>query len=139
MPTESNRRRLIAVQGSEDYSAYLPKRLLADPKGGALAVVGHVDPAWVHSFESPVTRKQRIYPFGFTLARLLRGKPVGYAVSAFDQKYSDHSTDLLSLIEDMEEDGIVPDPLALGHLWICRNDAQNYVIVGDPAVSLRLA
>ena len=137
VPTEDARMRLIAVQGKEDFTAYLPKRLLADPQGGALAVVGHVDPAWVHSFESPVTKGRRIYPFGFTLARLLRGKPVGYAVNAFDQKYIDYITDLLNLIEDMEEDGIVPDPLELGDLWICRNDAQNYVIVGDPAVRLR--
>jgi hypothetical protein len=136
-PTEAGRQQLAATQGEEDFVAYLPKALLANPKGGALAVVGHVDPAWVHSFTSPVTGGRRIYPFGFTLARLLRGKPVGFAVTSFNQKYADLSTDLLSLIEDKEEDGLLPDSADLSDLWICRNDAQNYVIVGDPAVRLR--
>jgi hypothetical protein len=119
--------------------AYLPQRLLANPQGGGLAVVGHVDPAWIHSFESPITGGRRIYPFGFALARLLRGAPVGYAVNAFNQKYADYSTDLLGMIEDLEEEDIPPDPDDLGDLWICRNDAQNYVIIGDPAVRLRFA
>lgn len=137
MPNEEDRQELKDTQGKEAFTAYLPKCLLASPKGGALAVVGHVDPAWVHSFVSPITEGRRIYPFGFTLARLLRGMPVGYAVDVFNKKYSDYSTDLLSLIEDLEEDGVEPDPYELGDLWICRNDAQNYVIVGDPAVRLR--
>lgn len=137
VPTEEERQQLAAMQGKEDFTAYLPKSLLANPLGGALAVVGHVDPAWVHSFESPVTKGRRIYPFGFTLARLLRGKPVGFAVSTFNQKYTDYSTDLLSLIEDKEEDNMMLDPSDFADLWICRNDAQNYVIIGDPAACLR--
>lgn len=140
VPTEEGRLRLERTEAKEqDFVAYLPQRLLANPPGGALAVVGHVDPAWIHSFESPITKGRRIYPFGIALARLLRGTPVGYAVTAFNQKYSDYSTDLLSLIEDLEEDDIMPDPDNLGDLWICRNDAQNYVIIGDPAVRLRFA
>lgn len=140
VPTDIDRERLIRTEAKEtDFVAYLPMRLLANPQGGALAVVGHVDPAWVHSFESPVTKGRRIFPFGFALAMLLRGKPVGYAVTAFNQKYSDLSTDLLSMIEDLEEDDVSPDPEDLGDLWICRNDAQNYAIIGDPAVRLRFA
>lgn len=136
VPAESDRQQLEALQGTEDFVAQLPKSLLSNPSGGALAVVGHVDPAWVHSFTSPVTGERRVYPFGFTLARLLRGKPVGFAVMAFNHRYSDLSTDLLSLIEDQEETGEWPDSLDFADLWICRNDAQNYAIVGDPAVSL---
>jgi hypothetical protein len=138
VPTEEMREKLMLTEAKEtDFVAYLPTKLLSNPQGGALAVVGHVDPAWVHSFESPITRGRRIFPFGFALARLLRGKPVGYAVTAFNQKYSDLSTDLLGMMEDLEEDDIEPDPEDLGDLWICRNDAQNYAIVGDPAVRLR--
>lgn len=138
VPTDIGRNRLIRTEAKDtDFVSYLPMRLLANPQGGALAVVGHVDPAWIHSLQSPVTKGRRIYPFGFALARLLRGKPVGYAVTAFNQKYSDLSTDLLSMIEDLELDDIAPDPEDLGDLWICRNDAQNYAIIGDPAVRLR--
>jgi hypothetical protein len=99
-------------------------------------VVGHVDPAWIHSFTSPVTKERRIYPFGLTLARLLRGNPVGFAVATFNQKYSDLSVDLLSIIEDIEDTGQLPDSSEFMDLWVCRNDAQNYVIIGDPAVRL---
>jgi hypothetical protein len=138
LPTDEGRERLIRTEAKEtDFVAYLPTQLLANPQGGALAVVGHVDPAWIHSLQSPVTKGRRIFPFGLALARLLRSKPVGYAVTAFNQKYSDLSTDLLSVIEDLEENDISPDPEDLGDLWICRNDAQNYAIIGDPAVHLR--
>ncbi|MFX0183071.1 MAG: hypothetical protein ACFE95_08325 [Candidatus Hodarchaeota archaeon] len=136
IPSMEGRERLSEIQGKEDFVSYLPKALLADPQGGALAVIGHVDPAWVHSFESPLSKRRRIDLFGFTLARLLRGKPVGFAVNTFNQKYTDLSTDLLSMIEDKEEDDLMPDPLDFTDLWICRNDAQNYVILGDPAVHL---
>jgi len=137
MPTETGRQQLKATQGKEDFVASLPKALLANPKGGAAAVVGHVDPAWVHSFIGPITKERRIDPFGFTIARILRNNPVGFAVTAFNQRYSDLSVDLLSLIEDKEETGQLPDSLNFSDLWVCRNDAQNYVIVGDPAVHLR--
>jgi hypothetical protein len=138
MPTQARREQLESTQGQEDFVAYLPKALLANPGGGALAVVGHVDPAWVHAFTSPVTGDRRIEPFGFTLARLLRRQPVGSAVTTFTKKYADLSTDLLSMIEDQEETGQLPDPANFSDLWVCRNDAQNYVVIGDPAVRLRL-
>jgi hypothetical protein len=137
VPTETRRQRLRNTQGNEDFVAYLPKALLANPQGSTLAVVGHVDPAWVHSFISPVTQERRNYPFGFTLARLLRGAPVGYATMTFSQKYAELSVDLLSLIEDEEESGQLPDPSDFSEMWVCRNDAQNYAIIGDPAVRLR--
>jgi hypothetical protein len=139
VPSSEGRQRLATTQAQEDFVAYLPKTLLSNPQGAALAVVGHVDPAWVHAFVSPTTRERRIDPFGLTLARLLRGTPVGFAVMSFSQKYADLSTDLLSLIEDIEITGQLPDPATFADLWICRNDAQNYTIIGDPAVRLRCA
>ncbi len=137
MPEGRGRQRLETAQGVQDFVAYLPKALLAHPRSRALAVVGHVDPAWVHAFRGTVTRERRIDPFGFTLARLLRGKPVGFALMSFKQKYTDISTDLLSLIERNQKTALLPDPAEFMDLWICRNDAQNYVIIGDPAVRLR--
>ncbi|GAB4526958.1 MAG: hypothetical protein Kow0063_01750 [Anaerolineae bacterium] len=46
----------------------------------------------------------------FALARLMRGRPIGFAVAAFSQKYADLSTDLLNLVEDVDETGLIPDP-----------------------------
>jgi hypothetical protein len=136
VPDGKPRQSLEVVQGKEDFVAYLPKALLANPNRGSLAVIGHVDPAWSSSFTSPITKERRIHPFGFALARLLRGKPIGFAVTAFNQKYAEISTSLLSLIEDMDETGKLPEPTNMADLWICRNDAQNYVVIGDPAVHL---
>jgi len=127
---EKDRQALEVYQGKEDFVAYLPKALLANPQG-ALAVVGHVDPAWTTSFTSPVEGERRIDPFGFTLVSLLQGEPVGHAVKSFYQKLFFYDQVLTSLMEDED------DLAALADLWICRNDVQNYVIVGDPAVRLR--
>jgi hypothetical protein len=165
VPSAYGRKRLGAHQGTGDFTAHLPQRLLADPQGGALAVIGHIDPAWTYSFVSPVTGERRTDPFGFSLVRLLKGKPVGHAVVPFAQRHGDISTDLLSLYEHVREpetvwqriaralglqglfrtdrestgQGMVRDPRELGDLWICRNDARNYVVLGDPAVRLRFA
>lgn len=137
IPEEKNRRALSLFQTAKDNVSYLPKSLLANPNGGALAVVGHVDPNYATSFISPISGDRRIHPFGLALSRLFRGKPVGFAVTAFNQKYSDLSTDLLTIIEDKRDFGEIPDPSNFSSLWICRNDAQNYAIIGDPAVHLR--
>jgi hypothetical protein len=130
LSNEEDRQALSAYQGKEDFVAYLPKALLTNPRGGALAVVGHLDPAWSASFTSPVEGERRIDPFGFTLASLLRGEPVGHAVKSFDERLAFYDQVLLALIEDEE------NAEALANLWVCRNDVQNYVIVGDPAVRL---
>jgi hypothetical protein len=139
LPEGDSKEGLKAVQGTEDFVGYLPKALLANINGGSLAVIGHVDPAWLSSFVDPLTNERRIFPFGFAMARLLRGKPVGFSVSAFNEKYAETSTGLLSLIEDMEEEAMPPDQIQsqLADLWICRNDAQNYIVIGDPAVRLK--
>jgi hypothetical protein len=128
--SEKDRKALKAYQGKEDFVAYLPKALLANPQGGALAMVGHVDPAWTSSFTSPVEGERRVDPFGFTLVSLLLGEPVGHAVKAFYQKLFFYNQILADLIEEGE------DPESLAKVWLCRNDTQNYVIIGDPAVRL---
>jgi len=138
LPAKKNRDRMRNMQSVDDLVSYLPKALLTYPGQEALAIVGHVDPAWAYSFESPVTRERRIFPFGKALARMLSGKPIGFALNVFNQKYTDYSTDLLSLTEDRNVDIDERGLIDLADLWICRNDAQNYIVVGDPAARLRI-
>jgi hypothetical protein len=112
----------------------LPQRLLAHPKGGALAVVGHVERAWSYSFMWPRIGRQ-LQIFDSSLGSLLRGTPVGQAVEYFNDHYAALTTELESLKEDLQF-GAAANPAELSGLWTAKNDARNYVILGDPAVRL---
>lgn len=119
---------------AESFVARLPQRLLGHPKGGALAVVGHVDRAWTFSFEWPGTGAQ-IQAFESALDRMLAGYPVGAAMEFFNQRYAELYTDLC---EEREEIGwgVEPDAVAFSALWTAAQDARSYLVLGDPAVRL---
>lgn len=116
--------------------AALPQRLLSHPGGGALAVIGHVERTWGYSIRPPGLGP-RLLPFRNLLGRVLRGEPVGHATKDFSDRYVS-----AALAIQNATSGTLPGPRPseadLAAAWVKRNDAQNYILLGDPAVRLRV-
>jgi hypothetical protein len=123
------------VVAEEPFVAALPQRLLAHPQGGALAVIGHIERAWGYSFESG--GQGQLLPFQNAIGRILNGQPVGYAMKDFNEKYAQLSANISEILEQISFGKIIPDA-QLARLWTERNDAQNYVVLGDPAATLKV-
>ena len=118
------------------FVAALPKRLLSHPRGGALAVIGHVERAWGYSFQSPQIGSQ-IGKFVATLTQLMQGLPVGLATDYFNIQYATMATSLAKRLEDQLYGQEISDR-ELAALWTSHNDARSYIVLGDPAVRLPL-
>lgn len=131
---ERHRSGACRQRAPRSFVAPLPQRLLSHPRGGALAVIGHVDRAWTHAFDSPGT-SNNVQAFESTLQRLLAGYPVGAAMEYFGQRYAEMATELSQVLDEAKY-GADIDPTVLLHLWTATNDARSYVVVGDPAVRL---
>ncbi len=112
----------------------LPQRLLSHRRGGALAVIGHVDRAWTHSFVGLHNQPQRT-PFEDVVRRLSAGEPVGSAMEPVNMRYAETATLLANLVEEARF-GRTPPEEQLIRLWTAHGDARNYVVLGDPAVRL---
>lgn len=113
--------------------ARLPQAML---RRGALAVLAHVDRAWSYGFQSPTGRGQ-YQGFRSVIDRILNGEPIGQATDSFNQRWGALSNELLDLTRRRDDGDPIPVTV-LANRWVARNDARNYMILGDPAVRLRV-
>jgi hypothetical protein len=114
----------------EPIVARLPQRLLTL---GALASIAHVDRAWAYSFQNSRSAPQ-IQDMRDVMVRVLQGQRVGQATDGFNMRWAVLSAEL------QESQTAAPPvaPAVLANRYVARNDARNYIILGDPAVRLRV-
>lgn len=119
------------------FFSRLPQALLSHRDGGALAVLAHIERAWAFSFQNDRGGAQT-QGFRDVISRLLRGQRIGAATDTFNLRWAALSTQLAEAHVDLMHDPSM-DLRQLGMLWVARDDARNFMILGDPAVRLREA
>jgi hypothetical protein len=128
----NNEPRRIAKQ---PFFSRLPQKMLSHPNGGALAMLAHIERAWAYSFQGQ--RGGQVQGFRDVIGRLLRGERIGQATDQFNLRWAAISTDLSEMQAELAR-GAEVKTRTLANLWIARDDARNYMILGDPAVRLRV-
>lgn len=119
--------------------AKLPQALLSH---GMLAVIAHVDMAYPYAFQN-VSGTPQMQALRTPLELLMRGKRTGLAADSLSILWSSLSSQV-SLAHGASSattpaTSAAPNPSpAIAQLTIARDDARNYIVLGDPATKLRV-
>lgn len=122
------------VLAPKPFVAQLPQRLLGRSRG-ALAVIGHVDQAFWHSFMWEHAGAQ-IGTIQSVLEGVMEGLPIGFAMDPLAQRQQDLAAELCRLRLEMDEAGQDPQALLKTYLWTAYHDARSYLLFGDPAARI---
>jgi len=133
------------VPGPE-FVAALPRRLLEHPRG-PIAYLGHVDLAFLHAFtagaplEPGAQWHARMAPFVRAVDHLVTLDPAGRAMEDMNARYGGFNAMIAAMYDDIQRQHHALSRMQSDLLvenWIMRGDAKNYMLLGDPAVGLRL-
>jgi hypothetical protein len=118
---------------AEAMIARLPQALLSR---GALAVFAHIDIAYCYSF---VTDEETPQPqvIRTPLELLMQGKRAGLAADSLTSLWSALSAQIGEAMP-LAAGASATELAARANLTTARNDARNYLLLGDPAVRLRV-
>ena len=103
----------------QPFFSALPKRMLSHPGGPALATIGHIERAWATSIQPPNTDPQ-IQPFQNAIAKILRGLPLGLALTDFSLAYGQFAAIVGQMLAD-KLDGLPVDNDKLAMAWTQQN------------------
>ena len=113
--------------------ASLPQALLAR---GTLAVIAHVDRAFSYGFEDVMGTPQEQL-LRTPLELLMKGQRVGMAADPLNLQWSALAAQLGLALGGNLPGMPQPRSTVVANLFIARDDARNYIVLGDPAVRLR--
>jgi hypothetical protein len=117
--------------------ARLPQALLSR---GMLAVIGHIDLAFPYAFQDAAGTPQ-VQALRTPLELLMGGKRSGLAADTLSVMWSSRSAQLALAQGQAPPAGtsaaLSPSPV-IARMTIARDDARNYIVLGDPATQLRI-
>jgi len=123
------------------FMSRLPQALLSR---GMLAVIGHIDMAFPYAFQD-VGGTPQVQAVRTPLELLMGGKRTGLAADSLSVMWSARSSQLaLAQAQNPAPAAAAgaspPAPVshAIAQMTIARDDARNYIVLGDPATQLRV-
>lgn len=121
---------------SQTFLSGLAQRLLAHPRGGCLAVLGHIDRAFTLSFSWSDESQTQI--FESVLGRLLDGYPIGAATEFINQRHAELAVSTTRDYMIWRAQGHLTESgtADLARRLRASHDVRNFVVLGDPAVRL---
>jgi hypothetical protein len=137
----------MPFNSQQDFISDLPKRLLLHERG-PIAYIGHVDLAWLQGFDdpnhpNPVSEyDNRITPFIDSCRSLLSGEPLGRSLEEMNKRYDIENAIISNRIDQARKGRIEFSEefySKIAEMYILRSDAQNYMLLGDPAVKLNVS
>ncbi len=116
------------------FVAALPQKLLSL---GTLAVIAHVDRSFSYAFMDVMDTPQEQL-LRTPLEYLTMGQPVGMATDSLNQQWGSIAAVLGDKLGGNAPGPPQPQSPVVANLYIARDEARNYVVLGDPAVRLNV-
>jgi hypothetical protein len=116
----------------EALIAQLPQKLLSR---GALVVIAHIDQAFSYIFQN-LEGTPQVQSIRTPLELLMKGERAGLAADRLNLQWSAIAAQVGVALGRRREPDF--DPESFATLYIARDDARNYIVLGDPATHLRV-